>query len=560
LSSGESLRLDRSRATVLDLHGDRGSGAERLRSYMSERKNLPRQVRYATATASSIAAGTGRSVSYVLSNSEVARDGHRILTAGWDLTAYLTNPVFLWAHDDQQPPIGRMAEIGVRGDELIGTVDYCDADISPFADMIFRMVKGLYLNTVSVSWMPLESRFSTDKTRQGGIDFLRQELLEVSQVPVPALASAVATARAAGIDTAPLIGWAERILDGGGKLVLPRDEVERLRKAAAMPTGPRRSESPDWKCGAAEGLTIKDTGGWDGADAEKRIFTWAGFDGDAADGVKARRAFLAYDAADPDMKTGYKLPFCDIIDGELFAIKGGLDAAAASLDGAPIPGDVKAKAKSVIDAYQAKGSEGERSVTLKRGLYECGWLATCLSDLAWLQECCEFEAAGEGDNSPVPAAMKDCLAALGQVLIDMTTEEVGELVSTGEDYAVEADQDPRAAASMLARKLAPVAAQRMAQAMRALLAGDRITIKAERSGALIRAGRVLSADNERCLREAHDQMTRGCDMVRSVFEQVGPEENPENDAPDPSRAGMTDDDRARRAKALAARARLIAAE
>lgn len=516
-------------------------------------KKFPRQYRLAAATALSIEASGDRRISYVLSDSSVARDGHRIMTAGWDLTAYLTNPVFLWAHDDQQPPLGRMIDIGAHGDQLVGTVDYCPADISPFADMIFRMVKGLYLNTVSVSWNPLDWKFSTDKSRQGGIDFVRQELLEVSQVPVPALASAIATARAAGIDTAPLVSWAELILDGGSSIVVPRDELENLRKAAKMPKSGRRADADaaDWKCGAAERLSVKDTGSWDGPAAEKRIFTWAGFDGNAADGVKARRGFFAYDASQPDVKGSYKLPFCDVIDGELFAIKGGLDAAASRLYSTDVSDDVKTKAKAIIDEYQAKAGEGERSVKLKRGLYECGWLAMLLSDLAWLQECCEFEATSEGDNSPVPGAIKTAIGDIGKILIDMTVEEVAELVATGEDYAVELDEDPRAVASNLARKLSPISAQAVASAMRSVLSGDRVTIKTEGGVefSLGRSGRVLSSDNERCLRDAHEIMTRGCDMVRGVFEQA--DRSDDGTGPNPSMVEGDESERSRSAEALA---------
>jgi hypothetical protein len=396
---------------------------------MTEAQPFPRQFRYATATALDISAGTDRRVSYVLSDSSVARDGHRILTGGWELAAYLTNPVFLWAHDDQMPPIGRMAEISIRGEQLVGTVDYAPAEISEFADMIFRMVKGLFLNTVSVSWNPLEWRFAGEKSRQGGIDFVRQELLEVSQVPVPALATAVATARSGGINTAPLVEWAEHILDGGATMVIPREELESLRRAAMMPKATRTAATPE----------------------------------------------------------------------------------------------VETVAEVILSQVSLTPTRDERRAILQRGLAECGWLAMLMGDLAWLLECCEFEAAGEGDNSPVPAKFKSALGQLGAVLIEMTTEEVGELVESGDDYSAEEDmaEEPRAAASRLARRLDPVAALRIATAMRSYLRGEQMTIK---SGGNVlvtsRAGRVLSADNEACLRDAHEMMTRGCEMVRSVVDQV----------------------------------------
>jgi HK97 family phage prohead protease len=189
-----------------------------------------------------LAGSNGRIVRYMLSDSAVARDGHRIATSGWVLDNYLRNPIVLWAHDAEEPPIGRMVEIGAVGDRLMGSVEYADAETYPFADTIYRLVQGNFLNAVSVGWVPIEWKYSTDRGRQGGIDFSRVELLEVSQVPVPALPTALIAARAAGIDTGPLYQWAEKVLDQGGKVLVPREELEALRRAAKMPT-PKPAEN-----------------------------------------------------------------------------------------------------------------------------------------------------------------------------------------------------------------------------------------------------------------------------------------------------------------------------
>lgn len=71
---------------------------------------------------------------------------------------------------------------------------------------------------------------------------------------------------------------------------------------------------------------------WDASAAEKRIFEWAG--GDNFDPAKARKAFFWYDSQNPNNKTSYKLPFADIINGELKAIPKAIFAVAATLQGA----------------------------------------------------------------------------------------------------------------------------------------------------------------------------------------------------------------------------------
>lgn len=128
-----------------------------------------------------------------------------------------------------------MVDISEVGGKLRGTVEYADADLSPFANSIFRMAKEGYLNATSVSWLPREWSYSSDRSRPGGIDFSKVELLEVSQVPVPALPSALVTARSAGMDTAPFAAWAARALRSPGVTIDPK-QLEAIRSAAGGET------------------------------------------------------------------------------------------------------------------------------------------------------------------------------------------------------------------------------------------------------------------------------------------------------------------------------------
>jgi hypothetical protein len=66
-----------------------------------------------------------RTVRFVLSDSSVDRMGDVIDAAGWRLGPYKQNPVVLWAHDSGSPPIGKMVNIFVSGDRLIGDVKIC---------------------------------------------------------------------------------------------------------------------------------------------------------------------------------------------------------------------------------------------------------------------------------------------------------------------------------------------------------------------------------------------------------------------------------------------------
>jgi HK97 family phage prohead protease len=352
-----------------------------------------------------------RVLRYKFSDPSVARDGNTIASDAWQLGPFLTNPVFLWAHDADEPPIGRVVEIGTSGAALVGDVEYAERDLYPFADTIYQMVRAGFISATSVGFMPLKWSFPTEKTRIGGVDFKQVELLEISQVPVPALPTALVEARHAGIDTAPVFEWAERVLDRGNMILVPRTELEAMRRAAKMP---------------------------------------------------------------------------------------------------------KLTRKPLVQTLK----------TVKRGLYEVADLAWLLMQLGWLEDSVEWEAAMEGDGSEIPARLTDALRTLGQILVDMTAEEVAEMLAEedaeggGEgtaDVVVEMAKLPPARRALVG--LAVLSRQVNEAKSKVTLELDLVPNAATRGvlDALARAGRVLSADNEAQLRQA-------VDLIGAVLSQVATED------------------------------------
>jgi HK97 family phage prohead protease len=205
--------------------------------------------------------GADRTLRFCFSDDRVDRMGDTIDAAGWDISDFERNPVALWAHDSSAPPIGGAANVGVEGRRLMGNITFAPPETYAFADTVYRLVVGKFIRAVSVGFMPVKYRFcDPDDDRPGGIDFLEQSLLEISVCPVPANPNALAEARRKGIDTRPLIEWAERTLDGGGKVILPRAELERLRMAAKEPAMARnpRARARQVKGGRADGTSEDD--------------------------------------------------------------------------------------------------------------------------------------------------------------------------------------------------------------------------------------------------------------------------------------------------------------
>ena len=99
---------------------------------------------------------------------------------------------------------------------------------------------------------------------------------------------------------------------------------------------------------------------WDAAAVRKRLFSWARLKGGGFDHDKLRAAFLAVDPTKKDKRSGYKLPFADVVRSgnrtELVAIDAGLKAANARLASADVPRSVRRTAQRTIGAYDWKRS------------------------------------------------------------------------------------------------------------------------------------------------------------------------------------------------------------
>jgi hypothetical protein len=148
-----------------------------------------------------------RTITFTSSTESVDRYGDILRVSGWKLDQYRKNPIFLWSHRSQDPPIGRTLDIHVETSPkpaLVQTVQFADKKTYDFADTVFQLFKGKFLTSVSVGFLPLEQpKRLLDESGEwsGGYEFTSMELLETSAVPVPANPDCVARALDAGIIT-----------------------------------------------------------------------------------------------------------------------------------------------------------------------------------------------------------------------------------------------------------------------------------------------------------------------------------------------------------------------
>jgi HK97 family phage prohead protease len=337
-------------------------------------------VRFVGASQDVVASAESRTVTFVFSDNSVDRYGDTIDARGWVLDNYKSNPIALFGHDSGsvENVIGRAHNVRIEGQRLLGDIEFMEASVNPTAEAVYQMVKGGFLKTVSVGFAPLEWTLTKDKTRPGGVDFKKQELLEISIVPIPANPNALQQAKAAGID------------------------LDRL----------------------------------------------------------------------------------------------GLGRVAPSVS--------------------------------KKGLYEVSYLAHLLADLGYLEDIVEWEAEYEGDGSAIPQRITDAMKTLGQILVDMTAEEVAELFDEEDGDSVITDAVVEMEALSPAQKafIALVKAfRRPATSKHTLTLDIEMTADAKAFlGQIERAGKVLSGANETALRAAVDCMTQAASHVGGVLDNCEPDD------------------------------------
>jgi len=122
----------------------------------------------------------------IASTPAVDRDHDRMLTGCFDVTNFSKNPVLIYGHNYREPwaLIGKCADL--RTDEqgrLRFKPDLRDAANEADPMTIIRLLwEQDLLHAASVGFLPVEQQ----PNDQGGYDYQRVDLLEISLVPVPA--------------------------------------------------------------------------------------------------------------------------------------------------------------------------------------------------------------------------------------------------------------------------------------------------------------------------------------------------------------------------------------
>jgi hypothetical protein len=146
-----------------------------------------------------------RSVEVTASTETVDSYGD-IVEQTWDLKRYRKNPVVLWFHNafgmfdgsraEDYIPIGRAEGVRIVDGQLVCRIVFASSAVTQLAEQVFQGFREKVIRAVSVGFRPGKVTKETDEDGKTVYRLSKNELWEISCVPIPANPDAVAKAAA----------------------------------------------------------------------------------------------------------------------------------------------------------------------------------------------------------------------------------------------------------------------------------------------------------------------------------------------------------------------------
>ena len=158
---------------------------------------------------------SGGDLTYVVASAPTPDRYNDIVQPDWRLERFMSNPVVPFAHDYTQPPVGKVVSLEVLNGTLIAAIEWDDSPENPLGQTVASQFRRGFMNAVSVGFAPGEvvarSTLPPEDPYYGesGNVYRSPELLEISAVPIPAHAGALAIRALSDIETKHIVAIEE---------------------------------------------------------------------------------------------------------------------------------------------------------------------------------------------------------------------------------------------------------------------------------------------------------------------------------------------------------------
>lgn len=184
-----------------------------------------------------------RVIEFVASDEIVDYDGDLVKIEGMDISKIKKNKSFLWSHGQKDLPVGKVLSLKKDKGLLFGKAQLTSEEEYPFGYQVYKLIKGGYINNVSISFMPDYSTAEYRDIKGKSVRVINNStLLEISAVNIGANSNALITGYKS-LKEATNKAWDDGVLDGEelnsvndmidilGVDNLVKNEIAELRKA-----------------------------------------------------------------------------------------------------------------------------------------------------------------------------------------------------------------------------------------------------------------------------------------------------------------------------------------
>ncbi len=311
-----------------------------------------------------------KTMTFVASEESPDRMGDVVSAAGWQLDEFKKNPVYMYSHNYGMPPVGIVPKVWIDGKQLLNVVKWDEED--EFARQIEGKFKRGIMKAESVGFRVLDF-----KELDRGVQFLKQELLEISAVAVPAHPHALIRAMMA-MGAAPVYSIPPEV-----KPKRKRIEKSVISWADAHPDGtPKAAPDAEWDAAAEVAKATPED-------------------------LMAMCAWV--DKENPENKTSYKFPH-HMAEGEHAVVKQACGAAMSVINGGRGGADIPDADKAGVYAHIAqhmkddfemepppmRSAKAADMADMKSMMEECmGHMSECVDIMQGMMDMMDGDGAGE---------------------------------------------------------------------------------------------------------------------------------------------------------------------
>jgi HK97 family phage prohead protease len=155
-----------------------------------------------------------RVIEFTASEEIVDYDGDLVKIEGMDISKIKKNKSFLWSHGHKDLPVVKVISVKKDKGILTGKAQLTSEEEYPFGYQVYKLIKGGYINNVSISFMPDYSTAEYRDIKGKSVRVINNStLLEISAVNIGANSNALITGYKS-LKEATNKAWDDGVLDG----------------------------------------------------------------------------------------------------------------------------------------------------------------------------------------------------------------------------------------------------------------------------------------------------------------------------------------------------------